>query len=81
MDLYINPSSQEGVGLIAVNDALWIEGTIYKILRTHFRSEPYYLNILELFHDVSHLNGSLLNERRISVYVQITCLLVDHISD
>lgn len=40
------------MGLIAVNDALWIEGTMYKILRRHFRNEPYYLNIVELFHEV-----------------------------
>ena len=46
------PHIEEGVGLVAVNDALWIEGTIYKILRQHFRSEPYYVNILELFHEV-----------------------------
>ena len=43
---------QEGVGLVAVNDALWIEGTMYKILRRHFRTESYYLNIVELFHEV-----------------------------
>lgn len=77
---HYNPLSQEGVGLIAVNDALWIEGTMYKILRTHFRSEPYYLNVLELFHDVSNLNGSLLHERRFSLGL-CDCLLVDHISD
>ena len=52
MVLCLFPPIQEGVGLVAVNDALWIEGTIYKILRQHFRSEPYYVNILELFHEV-----------------------------
>ena len=51
-DVFVCPPIQEGVGLVAVNDALWIEGTIYKILRQHFRSEPYYVNILELFHEV-----------------------------
>ena len=54
----VHPTScgifQEGVGLVAVNDALWIEGTIYKILRRHFRSEPYYLNVVELFHEVKY---------------------------
>jgi farnesyl diphosphate synthase len=44
---------KEGVGLVAVNDALWIEGTMYKILRRHFRTEPYYVDIVELFHEVS----------------------------
>ena len=56
MVLCVFPPIQEGVGLVAVNDALWIEGTIYKILRRHFQSEPYYVNILELFHEVRPLN-------------------------
>ena len=42
------------MGLVAVNDSLWIEGTMYKILKRHFRSEPYYLDVVELFHDVSY---------------------------
>lgn len=46
------PLSQEGVGLIAINDSFCIEGTIYKILRKHFRSESYYADILDLFHEV-----------------------------
>ena len=44
------------MGLVAVNDALWIEGTMYKVIRRHFRTEQYYLNIVELFHEVSIVN-------------------------
>lgn len=44
--------TQEGVGLIAVNDSLWIESTLYKILRKHFRKEQYYADIVDLFHEV-----------------------------
>lgn len=45
---------KEGVGLVAVNDSLWIEGTIYKILRRHFKGEPYYSDIVDLFHEVTY---------------------------
>lgn len=44
---------QEGIGLVAINDSFCIEGTIYKILKKHFRSDPYYVDIMELFHEVS----------------------------
>ena len=43
---------QEGVGLIAINDSFCLEGAIYQLLKKHFHSEPYYVNILELFHEV-----------------------------
>ncbi|KAI0316639.1 farnesyl diphosphate synthase [Amylostereum chailletii] len=43
----------EGVGLMAINDALILEGAIYQMLRVHFKSEPYYVDLLDLFHDVS----------------------------
>ena len=41
-----------GVGDIAVNDAFMLEGAIYHLLKKHFREEPYYVHLLELFHDV-----------------------------
>ncbi|KAG6380014.1 farnesyl-diphosphate synthase [Boletus reticuloceps] len=43
----------EGVGLIAINDAFMLEGAIYLLLKTHFREEPYYVHLLELFHDTT----------------------------
>ncbi|KAI0051516.1 farnesyl diphosphate synthase [Auriscalpium vulgare] len=42
------------VGLIAVNDALLLEGAIFQMLRRRFRSEPYYVDLLDLFHDISY---------------------------
>lgn len=41
----------EAVGLAAINDALMIENSIYYILQKHFRTEPYYVDLLELFHE------------------------------
>ena len=46
---------QEDVGLIAVNDSFYLECTIYILLRRHFRHQPYYADLLDLFHDVSNL--------------------------
>lgn len=42
-----------GVGNIAINDAFMLEGAIYFLLKKHFRRESYYVDLLELFHDVT----------------------------
>ncbi|CDO91830.1 unnamed protein product [Kluyveromyces dobzhanskii CBS 2104] len=43
----------EEVGDIAINDSFMLEGAIYCLLKNHFRSQPYYVDLLELFHDVT----------------------------
>ncbi|XP_063173006.1 farnesyl pyrophosphate synthase [Candoia aspera] len=45
---------QEGIGLDAVNDAFLVEASVYRLLRQHCRDQPYYLNLLELFHQISY---------------------------
>ena len=42
----------DGVGNIAINDAFLLEGAIYHLLKKYFRGEPYYVHLLELFHEV-----------------------------
>ncbi|KZP19029.1 terpenoid synthase [Athelia psychrophila] len=44
----------EGVNNIAINDSFMLEGAIYHLLKVHFRKEKYYVNLLELFHEVTH---------------------------
>ncbi|KAB8073766.1 isoprenoid synthase domain-containing protein [Aspergillus leporis] len=44
---------QEGVGMIAINDAFLLESAIYVILKKHFRSHPAYVDFLELFHETT----------------------------
>nr|ALL35402.1 isopentenyl diphosphate synthase [Psylliodes chrysocephala] len=44
---------KDGVGLLAVNDGILVENSIYSILRRYFSSLPCYVPILELFHDVT----------------------------
>ncbi|KZT04621.1 farnesyl-diphosphate synthase [Laetiporus sulphureus 93-53] len=43
----------ESVDLIAINDSFMLEGSIYHLLKTHFRAEPYYVYLLDLFHEIT----------------------------
>jgi farnesyl diphosphate synthase len=45
---------QEGVGMIAINDAFMLEAAIYTLLKKFFRSHPRYVDLLELFHEVTY---------------------------
>ncbi|POM78349.1 Farnesyl pyrophosphate synthetase [Phytophthora palmivora] len=40
------------VKMIAINDAFLLEAFVFQILKKHFRSEPYYLDLVDTFHDV-----------------------------
>lgn len=40
------------VKLIAINDAFILESNVFMLLKRHFGHEPYYLALLELFHQV-----------------------------
>ncbi|ORZ35154.1 geranyltranstransferase [Catenaria anguillulae PL171] len=44
-----------GVGLEAVNDALVLEGHIFMFIKKHFRSQPYYADLVDLLHEVAYL--------------------------
>lgn len=41
------------VGMIAINDSFMLESSIYVLLRKHFRQEKCYVDLLELFHDIT----------------------------
>jgi farnesyl diphosphate synthase len=41
---------------IALNDASLLETGIYQLLKIHFKDKPYYVDVLELFHDVSNVS-------------------------
>ncbi|KAH9904686.1 terpenoid synthase [Xylariomycetidae sp. FL2044] len=43
----------EGVGMIAINDAFLLESAIYTLLKKHFKSHPSYVDMIELFHEVT----------------------------
>ncbi|ELU07394.1 hypothetical protein CAPTEDRAFT_223258 [Capitella teleta] len=42
-----------GVDMIAINDSFYLESAIYVILKKYFKSKPYYVDILELFHETT----------------------------
>lgn len=44
---------KEGVKEIAINDAFMLEGCIYILLKKYFRNDNYYIDILDLFHDIT----------------------------
>ncbi|EEB08212.1 geranyltranstransferase Fps1 [Schizosaccharomyces japonicus yFS275] len=41
------------VGSIAINDSFMLESAIYFLLKKHFRHETYYVDLLDLFHEVT----------------------------
>ncbi len=43
----------EGASLTAIDDALLLEASVYWLLKKHLREEPSYINLIELFHEVS----------------------------
>lgn len=43
----------EGVGMTAINDAFMLESVIYTLLKKFFRSHPAYIDLVELFHEVT----------------------------
>ncbi|KAK4467050.1 farnesyl pyrophosphate synthase [Cladorrhinum samala] len=45
---------QEGVGMIAINDAFILESFIYVLLKKYFRDHPRYVDLIELFHEVTY---------------------------
>ena len=45
------------VQMIAINDAFLLEAFVFQILKKHFRSEPFYLNLVDTFHDVCEPEG------------------------
>lgn len=44
---------QDNIGMIAINDAFYLEAAIYKVLKKYFRQEKYYVDIMELFHETT----------------------------
>jgi len=46
------------VGHIAINDGIILRNHISRILKTHFRQSPIYVELVDLFNDVSYLDLS-----------------------
>jgi farnesyl diphosphate synthase len=44
---------RDGVGMVAINDSMMIEMSIYKLLKKYFRSHAAYADFIELFHETT----------------------------
>ncbi|KAJ1730665.1 Farnesyl pyrophosphate synthetase [Coemansia sp. Benny D160-2] len=44
----------KGVGMLAINDSFILESCIYRLLKRYFRSEAYYVDLVELLHETSY---------------------------
>lgn len=40
--------------MIAINDAFMLESAIYHLIKAHFRSESFYVDLVDLFHQTTH---------------------------
>jgi farnesyl diphosphate synthase len=40
--------------MIAINDAIMLHSAIYHLLKLHFRRKPYYVDLIEIFNDVTY---------------------------
>ncbi len=38
--------------MVAINDGILLEACIFRILQRHFREQPSYVQLMELFHEV-----------------------------
>ena len=47
---------QDGVGLRAINDVLVMEGAVFQIIRKRFRTEPFYVDLIDLLREVCHVH-------------------------
>ncbi|KAK2067535.1 hypothetical protein P8C59_001271 [Phyllachora maydis] len=45
---------QEGVGMVAINDAFLLGASIYVLLKKYFRNHPCYVDLVELFHETAY---------------------------
>ncbi|KAJ2584102.1 Farnesyl pyrophosphate synthetase, partial [Coemansia sp. RSA 1836] len=45
---------RKDVGILAINDSFILEACIFRLLKKYFRSESYYVDLIELLHETSY---------------------------
>eukprot|EP00057_Strongylocentrotus_purpuratus_P008957 XP_011663431.1 PREDICTED: farnesyl pyrophosphate synthase [Strongylocentrotus purpuratus] len=45
---------KDGVGNVAINDSFYVEACIYKLLKRYIGHQPYYVQVMELFHETTY---------------------------
>ena len=47
------------VQMRACNDSIILEAAIYRLLQKHFKNDKFYVDLLELFHEVTYLTSQV----------------------
>ena len=42
------------VGMIAINDSFMLEAAVYRLIKVHFKGQPYYVDLVELFQETTY---------------------------
>lgn len=58
----------DNIGLFAINDGIFIENSIYQLLKMHFRDKPCYIDLVETFQQVRHYWRTLHDTLGSSIY-------------
>lgn len=61
-------------GTIAINDGVLLENGLYVILKKYFQDKPYYVQVLELFHDVRNEHWRIFFKTYHCIYLKMTAL-------
>ena len=65
-------SEEDKVGTIAVNDSFIVFSCLFRLLKHHFRTESYYVDLLELFNEVLAARTNERTSERASEYTRET---------
>ena len=57
---------------MAVNDALILEGAIFQMIRKHFRKESFYVDIIDLLHEVRGSSSPPFPHKLLSLHIQVS---------
>jgi hypothetical protein len=61
----------ENVGMVAINDAFILESCIYIFLKKYFKKTDYYVELIELFHEVSSNIVVLLKKPKLTMWIRL----------
>uniref|UniRef100_A0A8R7TW90 Farnesyl pyrophosphate synthase n=1 Tax=Triticum urartu TaxID=4572 RepID=A0A8R7TW90_TRIUA len=64
------------VGLIAVNDGIILRNHISRILQRHFRGKPYYVDLIDLFNEVTISSDMYIHTKHIFCFLQLPEALI-----
>lgn len=67
----------EDVGLTAINDALLMENAVYALLKKYFRNSDCYVELMELFHEITFITACGQNLDLLNAEKPVTTFTMD----